>query len=83
MEQRFGRRAYGAILAAQGVPVGIVSALGPVVAGRLIDALGYGAAFTSCIAALIAAALVIAVPVRDARGLARPATYRGPYTPAP
>jgi MFS family permease len=62
MAQRFGRRSYGAILAAQGVPVGIVSALGPVVAGRLIDALGYGAAFASCIAALLAAAVVVAVP---------------------
>jgi MFS family permease len=63
MAQRFGRRSYGAILAAQGVPVGIVAALGPVVAGRLIDAFGYGAAFASCIAALLAAAVVVAIPV--------------------
>ena len=64
MAQRFGRRSYGAILAAQGVAVGVVSALGPLVAGRLIDVAGYGAAFGSCIAALLAAAVVIAVPVR-------------------
>jgi MFS family permease len=83
MAQRFGRRSYGAILAAQGVPVGIVSALGPVVVGRLIDARGYGPAFASCIAALLAAAVVIAIPVSRARGLAGPATYRGPYTPGP
>jgi len=83
MAQRFGRRSYGAILAAQGVPVGIVSALGPVAVGRLIDAFGYGAGFASCVAALLAAALVIAIPVGSARGLAGPAAYRGPYTPAP
>lgn len=83
MAQRFGRRSYGAILAAQGVPVGIVSALGPVVTGRLIDAFGYGAAFASCAAALVAAAAVIAIPVSAARGRDDPAAYRGPYTPAP
>jgi MFS family permease len=70
MAHRFGRRAYGAILAAQGVPVGIASALGPLVAGRLIDAAGYGAAFESCIAALLAAAVVVAIPARAPRGLA-------------
>jgi MFS family permease len=73
MAQRFGRRSYGAILAAQGVPVGVVSALGPVVAGRLIDALGYGAAFASCIAALVAAAVVVAIPVSGARAPDGPA----------
>ncbi len=70
MAQRFGRRAYGAILAAQGVPVGIVAALGPVVTGRLIDALGYRAAFTGCVAALVLAAVLIVVPARPPRGLA-------------
>jgi MFS family permease len=83
MAQRFGRRSYGAILAAQGVPVGIVSALGPVLAGRLIDVLGYGAAFASCIAALVAAAVIVAIPVADARGLADPTPYSDPYAPAP
>ncbi|HTD36015.1 MAG TPA: MFS transporter [Candidatus Limnocylindrales bacterium] len=80
MAQRFGRRAYGAILAAQGVPVGIASALGPVVAGRLTDTLGYGAAFACCAGALLAAAVVVALP---ARGLARPAAYSERYTPVP
>ncbi|HEY0614723.1 MAG TPA: MFS transporter [Candidatus Elarobacter sp.] len=70
MAQRFGRRAYGAILAAQGVPVGIASALGPLVAGHLIDALGYGAAFECCFAALLAAAAIIAIPARAPRGFA-------------
>jgi MFS family permease len=76
MAQRFGRRSYGSILAAQGVPVGIASALGPIAVGRLIDALGFGAAFECCIAALLAAAVVIALPVRPARGLAARAAYR-------
>jgi MFS family permease len=71
MAQRFGRRSYGAILAAQGVPVGIASALGPLVAGRLIDTLGYSAAFESCVAALLAAAVVIAIPARSPAGAGR------------
>jgi MFS family permease len=82
MAQRFGRRAYGSILAAQGVPVGIGSALGPLVVSRLIDALGFGAAFECCIAALVAAAVVMALPVRPARGLDERAAYRG-STPTP
>lgn len=64
MAQRFGRRSYGAIFAAQGVPVGILSALGPVVAGRIIDTLGFAPAFVSCIAALVVAAVIILVPTR-------------------
>ncbi len=72
MAQRFGRRSYGAILAAQGVPVGIVAALGPVVTGRLIDAFGYATAFGGCVVALAVAAIVIALPARGPRGLAAP-----------
>ena len=79
MAQRFGRRSYGAILAAQGVPVGIGAALGPVVVGRLIDALGYGAAFAACIAALVAAAAFVAVPVRAPRGLRAAPPYPSAY----
>jgi MFS family permease len=79
MAQRFGRRAYGGIIAAQGVPVGIGAALGPVVVGRLIDALGYGAAFAACIAALIAAAAIVAVPVRAPRSLPASPVYPGAY----
>ena len=82
MAQRFGRSSYGSILAAQGVPVGIGSALGPLVVSRLIDALGFGAAFESCIAALAAAAVVMALPVRPARGLGERGAYRGSTTPA-
>jgi MFS family permease len=79
MAQRFGRRSYGAVIAAQGVPVGIGAALGPVVVGRLIDAYGYGTAFGACIAALVAAAAIVAVPVRAPRGLAAPPAYPGAY----
>ncbi|MDQ6941360.1 MAG: MFS transporter [Candidatus Eremiobacteraeota bacterium] len=79
MAQRFGRRSYGAIIAAQGVPVGIGAALGPVVVGRLIDAHGYGAAFAACMATLVAAAAIVAVPVRTARGLSVPPAYPGAY----
>ena len=79
MAQRFGRSSYGAILSAQGVPVGIGAALGPVVVGRLIDALGYGAAFAACIAALLAAAAVVAVPVRRPRGLVGSPAYEDAY----
>ncbi len=65
--ERFGRRAYGAIIAAQGVPVGIAAALGPLAAGRLIDAVGYGPAFASCVAALLVAAGIVLIPVRVPR----------------
>ena len=82
MAQRFGRRSYGAILAAQGVPVGIGSALGPFAAGRLIENLGFGAAFECCIAALLAAAVVMVLPVRPARGLGERVAYPG-RTPTP
>ena len=80
MAQRFGRRAYGAIIAAQGVPVGIGAALGPVAAGRLIDTFGYGAGFSACIAALLAAAVLVAIPVRAPRGLAASSAYAHAYT---
>ncbi|MBV8368131.1 MAG: MFS transporter [Candidatus Eremiobacteraeota bacterium] len=79
MAQRFGRRAYGSIIAAQGVPVGIGAALGPVAVGRLIDTVGYGAGFSACIAALLAAAAIVAIPVRAPRGLAASPAYAEPY----
>jgi MFS family permease len=61
MAERFGRRSYGAILAVQGVPVGVFSALGPLVGGRLIDLAGYGLAFGACVVALAAAGLLVSV----------------------
>lgn len=64
MAQRFGRRSYGTIVAAQGVPVAICAAAGPVLAGRLYDALGdYGAALWLCAgSALVAGAAVLLMP---------------------
>jgi MFS family permease len=62
--ERFGRRSYGAIIAAQGVPIGILAALGAVVAGRLIDVAGYGPALWSCVGALAVAAVIVVVPAR-------------------
>ena len=53
MAERFGRRAYGSIIAAQGIPVAILSALGPVAGGRLIDVFGYTSSFEACICSLI------------------------------
>jgi|SRR5579872_686267 len=60
--ERFGRRAYGAIFATQGVPVGILAAAGPIVAGRVIDLFGYQSAFVACIGVLVAAAVIVLIP---------------------
>ena len=58
----FGQRAYGAIIAAQGIPVAILAALGPVVGGRLTDVFGYGASFEACVIALVIGMFVILIP---------------------
>ena len=62
--ERFGRRSYGAIIAVQGVPVGVMAALGPIVAGRLIDLAGYAPALWSSVGALAVAAAVVLIPAR-------------------
>jgi len=62
--ERFGRRAYGTIFAAQNAIVGVFAALGPIVAGRLIDASGYLPAFCACVAAFVAAAAIVSVSSR-------------------
>ena len=62
--ERFGRRDYGTIFAGQNAIVAVASALGPLVAGRMIDVSGYGDAFFACIAAFITAAVLICVPLR-------------------
>jgi MFS family permease len=59
MAERFGRRAYGAIIALQGIPIAILAALGPFVGGRLIDGFGYTASFEGCIASLALGALLM------------------------
>jgi MFS family permease len=57
--ERFGRRDYGTIFASQNAIVAVASALGPLVAGRMIDVAGYPEAFLTCIASLVAAAVLV------------------------
>jgi len=66
MAEKFGRRSYGTIIAAQGIPIALLSALGPLVCGRLVDVVGYTASFEGCIAALFVAALLMLTPMRTA-----------------
>jgi MFS family permease len=69
MAEYFGRRAYGAITAAQGVPVSVLTGVGPLAAGTLYDRLGdYRLAFALTIAAFLVAALALALtpPAREA-----------------
>lgn len=67
MAERFGRLAYGAIIAAQGIPIAILSALGPAVGGRVIDVIGFAAAFKLCIATLLLGAVLMALPMPRSR----------------
>jgi len=60
--EQFGRQSYGAIIAAQGLIIGMASALGPIVAGRLIDVTGYGRAFGACGLMFAGAAVAIMLP---------------------
>ena len=67
MAEHFGRRAYGAITAAQGVPVALCAGLGPVAAGWLYDRLGsYAPAFWLSIGAFLLAGLGVALAPRPA-----------------
>lgn len=59
MAEHFGRRAYGAIIALQGIPIAILAALGPLVGGKLVDVFGYTPSFEGCIAALALGALLM------------------------
>ncbi len=59
MAERFGRRAYGSIIALQGIPIAILAALGPFVGGRLVDVFGYTTSFEGCIASLALGALLM------------------------
>lgn len=61
----FGRRAYGAIIAAHGVPIAVLGALGPLLVGRAVDRFGYVAAFGCCIGAFVVAAAIVALPRRS------------------
>lgn len=63
MAEHFGRRAYGAIIALQGIPIAILAALGPLVGGKLIDAFGYASSFEGCIASLGLGAALMLLPL--------------------
>jgi MFS family permease len=69
MAERFGRLSYGAIIAAQGIPIAILSALGPAVGGRIIDVVGFGLAFKLCIATLLAGAVLMSLPMPRSRAV--------------
>ena len=57
MADHFGRRAYGAITAVQGIPVAVCAGLGPLAAGWLYDGLNhYEVAFWMCAGAFLLAA---------------------------
>jgi len=65
MADHFGRRAYGAITAVQGIPVAICAGLGPLAAGWLYDGLHhYEVAFWLCACAFLLAAISIALAPR-------------------
>lgn len=73
MAEQFGRRAYGAITSAQGAPVSLLAAAGPLVAGALYDRLGgYTLAFSLTIGAFLVAALALAVTPAPRAGRASP-----------
>lgn len=62
MADHFGRRAYGAITAVQGIPVALCAGLGPLAAGWLYDMLHhYELAFWLCAAAFLLAAIGMAL----------------------
>ena len=62
MAEHFGRRAYGSITAAQGIPMAICAGLGPLAVGWLYDMLHhYEAAFWLCAVAFLFAAIGIAI----------------------
>jgi MFS family permease len=65
MADHFGRRAYGAITAVQGIPVAVCAGLGPLAAGWLYDGLHhYEVAFWMCACAFLLAASGIALAPR-------------------
>jgi len=66
MADHFGRRAYGAITAVQGVPVALCAGLGPVAAGWLYDQApqGYTLSLWLCVAAFVLAGISVALAPR-------------------
>lgn len=80
MADQFGRRAYGAITAVQGLPVAVAAAAGPLAAGLLFDRLGgYGLALWLTAAAFLLAGAAVAVTP----GHRPPGSPSSPPGPAP
>jgi len=72
MADHFGRRAYGAITAVQGIPVALCAGLGPLAAGWLYDVLHhYELAFWLCAGAFLLAAIGLALVPRPEGRLAQ------------
>lgn len=68
MADQFGRRSYGAITAASGIPVAVAASAGPLAAGILYDRLGtYGPALAMTAGALAISALCVALTPRAPR----------------
>jgi hypothetical protein len=62
MADQFGRRSFGAITAASGIPVAVAASAGPLAAGILYDRLGsYGPALAMAAGALAISALCVAL----------------------
>jgi MFS family permease len=62
MADQFGRRAYGAITAASGIPVALASSVGPIAAGIIYDRAGsYTPALALTAGAFVVSALTVAL----------------------
>jgi MFS family permease len=76
MADHFGRRAFGAITAAAGIPIAVASSLGPIGAGVLYDRVGsYGPALALIAAAFVLSAAAIAITPRRIGALRAPARH--------
>jgi MFS family permease len=77
MTDHFGRQAYGAITAVQGIPLALCAGLGPLAAGWLYDGLHhYEVAFWLCAGAFLLAAIGIAMTPRPEKHHVRPGEAR-------
>ncbi|HSR22488.1 MAG TPA: MFS transporter [Candidatus Eisenbacteria bacterium] len=68
MADQFGRRAYGAITAASGIPVAVAGSVGPIAAGAIYDHVGsYGPALALTSGAFVLSAVTVALTPRPLR----------------
>jgi MFS family permease len=68
MADQFGRRAFGAITAASGVPVAVAGSIGPIAAGAMYDRMGsYGPALALTAGAFVVSAVTVALTPRPVR----------------